>query len=321
MGLSSISIILICSLVGSAAATSRLDVVDLPMGFSPEGITNGDEWIAYVGSLIDGSIWKGDLSTGEGEVVVSGPGGAVAGLDHDRRSGYLYAAGTSSGMAHIYDDETWELVVSVDLAVNTSTFINDVIVTKTAAYFTDSFQGQIYVIPLNRADGTLVNGTDTLATVLPLEGFTNVEGAFNANGIEASDDGRTLIVANSQEGVLYNVDPETGLSTPIDLGGEAVNGDGLVLRKNTLWVIENSGLSPRMRIREVALSADFTCGFVSPVFLTSDMFDTPTTAMRKGNSLYVVQAKFGVPFEERAMTSYEIIRVDRDAGEFNCTAM
>ena len=39
-------------------------------------------------------------------------------------------------------------------------------------------------IPLNRADGTLVNGTDTLATVLPLEGFTNVEGAFNANGIE-----------------------------------------------------------------------------------------------------------------------------------------
>ena len=51
-----------------------------------------------------------------------------------------------AGMAHIYDDETWELVVSVDLAVNTSTFINDVIVTKTAAYFTDSFQGQIYVV-------------------------------------------------------------------------------------------------------------------------------------------------------------------------------
>ena len=75
------------------------------------------------------------------------------------------------------------------------------------------------------------------------------------------------------------------------------------------------------QLLQVALSADFTCGFVSPVFLTSDMFDTPTTAMRKGNSLYVVQAKFGVPFEERAMTSYEIIRVDRDAGEFNCTAM
>ena len=45
----------------------------------------------------DGSIWKGDLSTGKGEVVVSNPGGAAGGLDHDRRSGYLYVAGTSSG--------------------------------------------------------------------------------------------------------------------------------------------------------------------------------------------------------------------------------
>ena len=46
--------------------------------------------------------------------------------------------------------------------------------------------------------------------------------------MQATDDGRTLIVVNSQEGVLYNVDPETGMSTPIDLGGEVVNGDGLV---------------------------------------------------------------------------------------------
>ena len=38
--------------IGSAAASSRLDVIDLPVGFVPEGITNGDEWIAYVGSLV-----------------------------------------------------------------------------------------------------------------------------------------------------------------------------------------------------------------------------------------------------------------------------
>lgn len=35
-----------------AAASSRLDVIDLPVGFAPEGITNGDEWTAYVGSII-----------------------------------------------------------------------------------------------------------------------------------------------------------------------------------------------------------------------------------------------------------------------------
>lgn len=67
------------------------------------------------------------------------------------------------------------------------------------------------------------------------------------------------------------------------------------------------------------LSADFTCGFVSPVSLKSDLFDSPTTAIRKGNSLYVVQAKFSVALEDSAMTPYEIVRVDRDAGEYNCT--
>ena len=35
-------------------------------------------------------------------------------------------------------------------------------------------------------------------------------------------------MANAEEGVLYTVDPDTGYSTPIDLGGEAVYGDGLV---------------------------------------------------------------------------------------------
>lgn len=39
--------------VGSLAiATSaKPDVIDLPTGFFPEGITNGEEWTAYVGSL------------------------------------------------------------------------------------------------------------------------------------------------------------------------------------------------------------------------------------------------------------------------------
>lgn len=32
-------------------ASARLDVIDLPLGFFPEGITNGEEWTAYVGSL------------------------------------------------------------------------------------------------------------------------------------------------------------------------------------------------------------------------------------------------------------------------------
>ena len=53
---------------------------------------------------------------------------------------------------------------------------------------------------------------------------------FNLNGIEATLDGRTLIVVNSAKGLLYTVDARTGASAEIDLGGATVpTGDGILL--------------------------------------------------------------------------------------------
>ena len=69
---------------------------------------------------------------------------------------------------------------------------------------------------------------------------------------------------------------------------------------------------------QVSLSADLSCGFVSPRFLYSELFDFPGTTARKGNSLYTLQSKFGVAPEDVATTPYEIIRTDRDSGEFAC---
>lgn len=43
----------------------------------------------------DGAIWKGDLRTGEGEVVITC--GQSAGLDYDKRSGYLFVSGAFTG--------------------------------------------------------------------------------------------------------------------------------------------------------------------------------------------------------------------------------
>lgn len=37
--------------IGLKNTSARLDVIDLPLGFWPEGITNGEGWTAYVGSL------------------------------------------------------------------------------------------------------------------------------------------------------------------------------------------------------------------------------------------------------------------------------
>ena len=58
---------------------------------------------------------------------------------------------------------------------------------------------------------------------------------FNLNGIEATKDGRTLIVVNSTKGELYTINAETGESALIDLGGATVpTGDGILLDGRTL---------------------------------------------------------------------------------------
>lgn len=69
----------------------------------------------------------------------------------------------------------------------------------------------------------------------------------------------------------------------------------------------------------MSLSADLSCGSVSPRGLTNEYFDFPSTMVRKGNSLYTVMAKFGVATEDIASTPYEIIRTDRDGTGFVCS--
>lgn len=39
---------------GATAASSRLDIIDLPVGFFPEGIALAEDWTVYVGSYSEG---------------------------------------------------------------------------------------------------------------------------------------------------------------------------------------------------------------------------------------------------------------------------
>lgn len=54
--------------------------------------------------------------------------------------------------------------------------------------------------------------------------------------------------------------------------------------------------------------------------LRSEYFNVPTTADRQYNGIYAVNAKFGTATEDVPNTAYEIVRVDRDGGEMDCTA-
>ncbi|CAN0084079.1 unnamed protein product [Hapterophycus canaliculatus] len=118
-------------------------------------------------------------------------------------------------------------------------------------------------------------------------------------------------------GELFSVDPETGHADLIDLGGVVSKSFSLVLfRPNVINQQNNDYVHTRTK---VALSSDLSCGTVVRNF-TSDYYDFPATAVRKGNSLYYVNGKFGVAEEDVASTSYEIVRVDRDGGEDACVS-
>ena len=274
----------------AAALPGWPEVIALPNGFQPEGVVMGYGTTIYAGSLATGAIYQADVRTGEGSLLVGAQAGRTAvGLSFDPRSGYLFVAGGPLGTAYVYDTRTGDTVATYTLTTDSPTFVNDVIVTREAAYFTDSAQPVLYRLPLG--PGGSVPGADAVEEI-PLSGdYVFVPGAFNANGIEATPSGDALIIVNSATGSLYEVDPDTGVATLIDLGGDAVpSGDGLLLVGHTLYVVQNF----LNQIAVVELKDGFTSGRVVDV-LTDPDFDIPTTVTRLGASLYAVNSRFSTP--------------------------
>ena len=177
----------------SVAGHADLTVFPLPDNFRPEGIaTIGST--AYVGSLADGDIYGIDLRTGEGSVVSEGPGTPSVGLHaHD---GLLWVAGGPTGTGRVVDPASGEVQASYSFTT-APTFINDVVVTDDAAWFTDSAKAQLYRV--STADGTV--------STLPLSGDWVQGATTSANGIETTPDGSALLVINSFDATLYRVDP------------------------------------------------------------------------------------------------------------------
>ena len=296
-------IVLSAAMIAAAPLQAFPDVIPLPDGLQPEGIAVGKGHTFYVGSIPTGAVYRGDLRTGEGDVLVPAQAGRMAiGLKYDERTGLLFVAGGPTGFAYIYDGETGANVDEIQLTTGPR-FINDVVITRDAAYFTNSQQSVLYRVPLE-------NNGELPATLqvqeIPLGGdYVFTPNAFNANGIAATPNGDTLIIVNSVDGVLYNVDPDTGVATRINLGGASVpNGDGILLQGKTLYVVQNR----LNQIAVVELNSDLTEGEIVDTITDSD-FRVPTTIARFGNSLYAVNARFGTTATPD--TEYEGVRVSR----------
>ena len=134
----------------AAAPPKSPDIIPLPDGFFPEGIVIDNQQQVYASSLVDGAIWKGDPKTGVGDILVPGVAGRISvGMSFDNRTDYLFVAGGPDGNAYVYDANDGSSVAIINLTP--FGFVNDVIVTSKAAYFTNSFAPELYALPLDPA--------------------------------------------------------------------------------------------------------------------------------------------------------------------------
>jgi sugar lactone lactonase YvrE len=227
-------------------------------------------------------------------VISQGPGTPSVGLKIDR-SGRLFVAGGTAGDARVVSAVTGDIVASYAFTTG-NTFINDVVLTPRSAYFTDTRNAMLYALPLGR-HGQLPAPDGFVPIALAGEPVVNA-----GNGITQTPDGRALIVVSA--GQLFRVNPATGATTLVDLGGESLpNGDGLLLQGHTLFAVQN-----RLNtVTVLRMSADGTSGRVVKR-MTDPRFDVPTTIAAFRDRLYLPNARFGADPPATTFTALAIPR-------------
>jgi hypothetical protein len=290
------AVLMLASVIAAVAVAAKgPERIELPDGYRPEGIAAGKERNIFVGSIPTGRVLEIDTKTGlSREAVPARADHAAIGLKYDKHANRLFVSGGPTGKAFVYDAATGQELAAFQLTAGPDTFINDVVLTREVAYFTDSRQPVIYAVSRDLSS----------VTPIALAGFPMTNGT-NLNGIVATRDGRFLLAIQSSEGVLWRIDPTTGAHVPVDVGAALTFGDGLLLIGNrTLLVVRN-------RINEIAvvkLDREFRSGHVVGTITHPD-FDVPTTVARKRGRLYLPNARFTTP--PTPSTEYWVTRVPR----------
>jgi sugar lactone lactonase YvrE len=298
-----LALLMSLSPVAASAHHDRPDRIDLPDGWMPEGITTDGRFL-YSGSLADGALLRANPRTGNTRIIEEGRQGRVAvGVDYDRRRDVLWVAGGGTNRIRAHDARTGRRLAVYNFPSENARFINDLVVTRRAVYATDSFNQQLLVVRLGRGDR--LPGPRAATTRALTGDLVYVPGPdqFNLNGIVKS--GRRLLAVQSNKGLLFRINPFTGRTRTVNLGGGSPLsfGDGLEIDGDILYVVRNQlneiavvDLGRRLRRGEVV------------AHLTDDDFDIPTTVALLGDSLYAVNARFGTAGPQPA--EYWITRID-----------
>jgi len=282
------------------------EAIAMPTGMEPEGIELGKGHEFFVGafsysseflgapehSALAGAIYKGNLRTGEGVILVPPTGKPVSGLSYDPRTDYLYAATIFDDLDQgvtVYDASSGDAITEIPFGAGIA--INDCLVTRRAVYCTDSFNPDLYKVVLEKG-GRLPSIPEV--EVIPMPGFVMGEAGFAANGLVGDYDGKQLVIVNISTGVLFLVDTASGEASPIAIeGAEPLfpDGDGLYLDGRTLYILQNFS----NKIAVVQLSGDLSRGeFIKNIPGGGEInpLRTATTLIGFGNSLYAINTNF-----------------------------
>ena len=272
--------------------------IALPNGFTPEGLTIGRGTTVYVGSILDGAVWRGDLRTGRGSVLIPGtPGTDKAGLKLDPQ-GRLWTADFSGGGASVYDAGTGAKLAHYQFTDEPGSYVNDLVITAgrstspTRAGRSCTSYRWVRVVacrPPPRSGSSSSPARPRRRTSTTTGSWrcrTGICWSRRCSAVSSCGSTRAPAAAASSTSVA------TRWSGPT----------GLVLRGRTLYVIRNL----TNVIAVVRMNAGYTAGVVQRE-ITGPQLRSPATGDLLGSALYVVNGRFDV--ESTPSTDYDIVRV------------
>jgi hypothetical protein len=287
IGFAMLALLIALAPTASVGATPRPSSYTLPgSAVFPEGVayqpTTGD---FFVSSTTDGSILRGSVMEPAAAPFIAGPGTqfSAVGVKVDDAA-RLIVAGGMTGEVRVYDAATGSLIRT--FTTGTGGFLNDIAVAKNGDLFvTDSFRPVLWRIPASEIHSGAAEPAEAWLDLTSTIPYT--AGQFNVNGIVATENGKYLVVSQSFTSELFRIDVATKAVMEVDLGGEAVAGDGLALLGRILY----AGEPFLHQIAKVSLSGDLSNGTVLSR-TTDPSFITPTTLAVAAGRLLVVNSQF-----------------------------
>jgi hypothetical protein len=273
-------------------------VSDDAPGLLPEGIATTRSGRIYVTSSGTGDVFVGHVTSPTMRVFArGGAAGRSSALGvHVDPVGRVFVVSPDS--VDVYSPDGDLLLHRTVSLPGQATYLNDLVITATAVYVTDSVNALVWRAPIHQGRlGELRSWVDVHALMPDFE-----PGWFYLNGIVASPDGRHLLVSAQGLGALIRVDVPTGVPGFLTIDGSRFGNfgpDGMILEGDRVVGVLNYGAPMGAQGLYVARAGkDWTTATV--IAATTDAgFSTPTTVAASAGRFLVVNSQLddapGIP--------------------------